>query len=266
MKTVLITGATRGIGKYLAKEFASNGYSVHIIGRNEECGNEVIKELESINNKCQHRFFSVDLSLVSENKKFLEFYKNKYKSLDILILNANIRPKKRIDITREGYNNVLITGVISKYLFSVGLKNLLENAEASKVIHIGDARLLQKISYNKFIDGDISGMKSLLGAYTGSAYISNFFAKKSIMDVHTEFINPGMVNTDGESASFWIKMISKKTDYIAKRIATHIINNDSIKKYVGFFNIDKENSLAKKLDKKESEFNKLMSIIGKITK
>ena len=266
MKTVLITGATRGIGKYLARNFVKGGYSVHIIGRNKERGNEVIKEMKELNNNGEHKFFSVDLSSVSENKKFLEDYKQEFENLDTLILNANIRPKKRVQITKEGFNDVLVTGLVSRYLFSVELKDLLKNIDSSKIIHIGDARLMQKINYEKFIDGEISGMKSLLTGYVGSAYISNFLNKNSDFDIHTEFINPGMVNTDEESASFWIKMISKKPDYITERIATHIMNGYSIKSYTGFFNIDKETSQVKKMDKKESEFNELLKIMERIIK
>lgn len=263
MKTILITGGTNGIGKALAYDFAKSGYCVHIIGRNKDRGNALVKELNGINN-AQNKFYSVDLSIIEENKRFLEEYKKENTKLDILVLNANIRPKKQVNITSEGYNEVLTTGFISRYLFTKELNGMLDSIEDSKIIHIGDARLIQNITEEKMNTDNVSGVKSLLTAYTGSAYMAYFLSDKKVINVHTEFINPGMVNTDTESASFWVKLLSKKVSDIVPRIATHIMSEDSVKGYCGFYNIDKVTGLDKKIAKKENEFNEFIRIADKL--
>lgn len=77
MKTVLITGATSGIGRATAILFAENGFKVIVNGRNEERGNAVAKETGGT-------FIKADISDQEEVKKLF----SQIKSLDVLVNNA----------------------------------------------------------------------------------------------------------------------------------------------------------------------------------
>ena len=46
-KKAIITGGNSGIGAGLARKLASEGYSVYIVGRNEETMNKIVQELKS---------------------------------------------------------------------------------------------------------------------------------------------------------------------------------------------------------------------------
>lgn len=263
MKRALITGGTNGIGKAISVDLAKNGYEVHIIGRNKERGNKVIEELKELNPMGEHKLFIVDLSLVESNKEFLNKYKEEYKSLDLLILNANIRPNKNSELTKEGLNSIFVTGCISRELFMLELDDLLLNGDMGKIVHIGDARLMQKISEDNIKGNEISGVKSLLASYVGSAYFSYFLNKKGIVKTPSMFVNPGMVDTNVDSkekTSFWIRIISKKPDIVSKRIVQNIINTKPKDCAMKFYNIDKICSLDNKIAKKESEFESLYNL------
>lgn len=178
----------------------------------------------------------------------------------MLILNANIRPKKNVTLTKEGYNDVFVTGYISRHLFSLELDPLLNQSKNSRIVSIGDARLLQKVDFDKFMSDTVSGMKSLLMAYTASAYLSYFLPKKEFIKTASEFINPGMVNTDiDKKNSFWMNLISKKPNVISKRIVNHILSTSSKEINMKFYNVDKASNLDKKIDKKSSEFENLIT-------
>lgn len=82
--TVLITGASKGIGKDLAFEFAKNGHDLILIARSKEILEEVKSELESkysIKVKC----FDFDLTNTEALKSFLA---NFHDEVEILVNNA----------------------------------------------------------------------------------------------------------------------------------------------------------------------------------
>jgi NAD(P)-dependent dehydrogenase (short-subunit alcohol dehydrogenase family) len=78
MKTVLVTGATSGIGKQLALDYANSGWQVIACGRNKE----VLETLEATDNISTLAF---DISIPSEVN---EASKKLTDALDMLILNA----------------------------------------------------------------------------------------------------------------------------------------------------------------------------------
>lgn len=267
MRKVLITGGTRGIGKSMAIELANRGYEVHVIGRNRERGEKAIEEFKKINPYANHKLYIVDLTSVADNKRFLEEYKNENDSLDLLVLNANLRPSKKSNITSEGYNDVFTTGYISRYLFTIGFEKMLNESNEGKIVHIGDARFIQKLSERNIKGNDISGVKSLLAAYTASAYITYFLNYRGITKTPAMFINPGMVDTNigtGEKTSFWIRIISKKPDEVGVRIVSNVLSVNKNNASMKFYNIDKLTTFDKKISKKEKEFNELYKLTNDI--
>lgn len=79
----LITGASSGIGRDMARVFASKGYHLVLVARNEEQLKELAKELKQTN-QIEVETIAMDLSIV-ENCKELH---KKVQDVDILINNA----------------------------------------------------------------------------------------------------------------------------------------------------------------------------------
>lgn len=91
MKTVLITGASSGIGREFAKIYAQNNYNLVIISRRYERMNE-LKEyiLKNINSKLMIEIICMDLSVEGASKKLYDIIKRKNIVIDTLINNAGI--------------------------------------------------------------------------------------------------------------------------------------------------------------------------------
>ena len=83
-KVCIVTGATSGMGKAIAKSFYAEGGKLILSGRNEERGNALTKELPG------SVFVSGDVGNVDYNKKLVAEAIDTYGRLDILSLNAGI--------------------------------------------------------------------------------------------------------------------------------------------------------------------------------
>ena len=91
-KNCLITGATGGLGKEIAKEFAKNGCNLFLTGRNNEKLNELKNELENSENNIKIGFEQADLSNISEIQKLIDQTKKMFSNIDVLVNCAGIFP------------------------------------------------------------------------------------------------------------------------------------------------------------------------------
>lgn len=111
MKTVLITGASRGIGRSVAHKFHNNGYNVVI---NYNKSEKSALELHSI--LPNSMMVKADVSKESEVKSMIDETVAKYGFIDVLINNAGIAQQKLFtDITTDEWNNMIGTNLNSVY-------------------------------------------------------------------------------------------------------------------------------------------------------
>lgn len=85
----LITGATAGIGKYTAIEFAKHGYNLIITGRRQERLTELKTELSNIY-KIQVLDLCFDIRQEQEVKQAIDSLPSDFKHIDVLVNNAGL--------------------------------------------------------------------------------------------------------------------------------------------------------------------------------
>ena len=85
MKTALITGATSGIGKAIAKNLAKQGFKLIICGRREAILNDLKNELSNLTEVFSLKF---DVRNQKEVQQTIESIPETFKNIDILINNA----------------------------------------------------------------------------------------------------------------------------------------------------------------------------------
>lgn len=89
MKTVFITGASRGIGRACALKFAEGGYTVLANYLSNDAMAESLKaEVEALGGKCE--LFKFDVSDCKKTKEAIERAVSEYGKIDVLINNAGI--------------------------------------------------------------------------------------------------------------------------------------------------------------------------------
>jgi short-subunit dehydrogenase len=87
-KTVIITGASSGIGKACALFFASRGSNVVITGRNEANLSDTLKEIQKTGAKAIA--VKADVSILSDAQKIIDETLRQFNGIDVLINNAGI--------------------------------------------------------------------------------------------------------------------------------------------------------------------------------
>ena len=107
MKTVIVTGGSKGIGKTIVEELAKKGYNVILNYKNSENSAEQIKE-NLIKQGFNIEIFKADVSKREEVKSLVKFTLEKYRNIDILINNSGIDQVKLFtDITDEDWNTMI---------------------------------------------------------------------------------------------------------------------------------------------------------------
>lgn len=160
-KIILITGAYRGIGKYLALKFASLGANIILTYHNHE---ELTKKLqEEIKEKHLVDVDCVYLDLCQEKSisNLYNYVNKKYDKIDILINNAALSIDDFIlDKKKEDFMKVLETNVVGTFL-------------------------MMKY-FDSIVDGYIFNMSSTDGIDTGSMYSIDYNASKASINVLTK--------------------------------------------------------------------------------
>lgn len=127
-KVVIVTGASRGIGREIAKELAIKGYTVvAIYNKSENQIKELQKELSEKNVNID--IFKADISKRSEAKELVKYVLEKYNKIDILINNAGISQIKEFtQITDEDWNNMINVNLNSVfYMTQEVIPNMIHN-------------------------------------------------------------------------------------------------------------------------------------------
>lgn len=106
-KTIIVTGASRGIGAAIVKMLAKEDYNIVLnYNKSEEIAKKIQEEFTKQGKNVE--IFKADVSKREEVKKLIEFTINKFKKIDILINNAGISQTRLFtDITDEDWNNML---------------------------------------------------------------------------------------------------------------------------------------------------------------
>lgn len=128
MKTVLITGGSRGIGKCIAENLAKDGLNVVLnYNKSEKQAKQTKKELEEQGINIE--ICKADVSKREEVKKLVKFTINKFGNIDVLINNAGIAKLQMFnDITDSDWNEMIGTNLNSVfYTIQETLPNMIHN-------------------------------------------------------------------------------------------------------------------------------------------
>lgn len=127
-KVVIVTGASRGIGREIARQLARNNMKVVAnYNQSEKEAKELKEELEKENIMID--IVKADITRREEAKKLVQFALQKYNKIDILINNAGISEYKLFtDETDEDWKRIMDTNLYSAFVMSQEvIPNMIHN-------------------------------------------------------------------------------------------------------------------------------------------
>lgn len=162
MKTVIVTGGTKGLGKAIAKVFALHNYNLILTYLHDDASAlQTKKELEQFNSKVM--IVKSDVSDEQEVIKLLDSVKSKFESIDVLINNAGIAIDTTLDDkTVDNFKKILDTNLIGPFLTSKYIGRFMFNQGYGKIINISSTNAIDTY-YKESLDYDASkaGLNSL---------------------------------------------------------------------------------------------------------
>lgn len=132
MKVAIITGATRGIGLGISKKLLEDGYHIAAMGTRDL---DTYEDFKKIYEKGKVLYFKGDVSKEEDRIKFVNKTMEEYGHINVLINNAGVAPKDRLDVldlTEESVDrlfnintkgNLFMTQLVAKKMIEKKIDN-----------------------------------------------------------------------------------------------------------------------------------------------
>ncbi|TKB47495.1 SDR family NAD(P)-dependent oxidoreductase [Thalassotalea mangrovi] len=135
-KTILLTGATDGIGLLTAKKLAFKGHRLLLHGRNEAKLAQVIHDLKGDNPGIDVEAYVADLSSFRDIAELADNVAEHHSHIDVLINNAGVF-KTTNNLTQDNLDVRFVVNTLAPYILS---KQLLKRMDGSgRVVNLSSA-------------------------------------------------------------------------------------------------------------------------------
>ena len=187
MKTVLITGASRGIGREIARQFAKENYAVILhYNQSEEKALRLLRDIRDFGGTAMA--VKADLSVANEVTEMFEAVFSQFSGIDVLVNNAAVAEQKLFtDMTETDWD----------WIFDVNLKGAFRCSKAVL------PKMIQKQC------GKIINVSSIWGITGASCEVHYSTAKAALIGftkalakemgpsgIQVNCVAPGVIDTD----------------------------------------------------------------------
>lgn len=191
-KTILLTGATDGIGLETAKKLIVAGHHLLLHGRNPDKLAAVQGELAALDPDARLETYVADLSNLAEVEALAEAIAQQHEHLDVVINNAGIFRTSET-LTPAGLDVRFVVNTLAPYLLTQKLSPLLD--QTSRVVNLSSAAQapvdLQALAGRSRLEAMAAYSQSKLALTMWSFYLANQYQQRSPHGPMVVAVNPG---------------------------------------------------------------------------
>ena len=134
-RTVLITGATDGLGRATALDLAERGATVLVHGRSRERGEDTLGEVRRTAGGERARLYLADLSSLAQVRRLAAEVEAGHQRLDVLVNNAGIIAGAR-ELSADGHELTFAVNHLSHFLLTDLLLPLLRGSAPARIVNV----------------------------------------------------------------------------------------------------------------------------------
>lgn len=210
-KIAIVTGANTGIGFETARSLALHGCKVILACRDLKKGEEAVQKIQQERDNVMCETLHLDLSSLHCVREAAETFKHKYRTLNILILNAGVFAIP-YELTKDGYETTFQVNHLSHFYFTLLLEEPIRNCLNSRIVVVSSEShrfsFLRTVEdFHQLILSPPAHKYWCMGAYNDSKLCNILFAQElarrwpsvSIFSCH-----PGNMVSSSLSRYSWI--------------------------------------------------------------
>jgi NAD(P)-dependent dehydrogenase (short-subunit alcohol dehydrogenase family) len=161
--TILVTGATDGLGKRVALELAAKGATVLLHGRNPERLEAVLQETRRETGNERLGSYLADFSSLAAVRTLAERLLSDHDRLDVLINNAGVSVQERKE-SEDGFELTFAVNYLAHFLLTSLLLPVVRNSAPARIVNVASAGQSPVDFSDIMLERGYDGMK----AYTRS--------------------------------------------------------------------------------------------------
>ncbi|MFL2714309.1 MAG: SDR family oxidoreductase [Gammaproteobacteria bacterium] len=207
-KTVVISGATNGIGKAAAIELSKENPKLLFTYRNQSLADELLAEIKDISPNTQVQSVYCDFSDQDSIKKCTNEINDLCANIDVLINNAGVVNTSYHE-TGEGIENTFAVNHLGYFLFTNLLLQKLKGHDETRIVNVSSAAhsFVKEMQWEdiNFKNNFGQGLRSYGQSKLANLLFTRYLAiKLSTDNISVNAIHPGGVNTSlGSQNKAW---------------------------------------------------------------
>src|SRR5215211_7305373 len=138
-RVILVTGATDGLGRQVARDLADQGATVLLHRRNRKKGETYLSEIRSATGNDKLKYYNADFSSLEAVHRLAEELYADQRRLDVLINNAGVGGRPGAGTRREsadGHELCFAVNYLAAYLLTHRLLPLLRRSSPARIVNV----------------------------------------------------------------------------------------------------------------------------------